>query len=223
MTPVALALVWLASAPMPVFALPPANGAQRPSAGPAQVRPAPPQGPATRAQLCHTKSIPAVTPTSDFELGADGTAHHKPTGLTWMRCALGQKWDGKTCTGTASSYDWQAALKAAVDFNAAGGYAGHKDWRVPNIKELDSIFELQCAWPAVNLTVFPATPQYRFWSSTAGYRYPKDYALYANFENSYTDDQKASDAYHVRLVRGGAGEAAFDAKVVPRKSATMGR
>ena len=61
----------------------------------------------------------------------DGTVTDPNTGLTWMRCAMGQTWDGSTCTGTASTYtfDQANALSGTVTF------AGQNDWRIPNIRE----------------------------------------------------------------------------------------
>ena len=47
-------------------------------------------------QHCDNK-FPESTPTSAFTLYEDGTAVHHKTGLMWMRCALGQTWDGSTC------------------------------------------------------------------------------------------------------------------------------
>ncbi|MDP2902572.1 MAG: hypothetical protein Q8N96_05635 [Methylovulum sp.] len=44
-----------------------------------------------------------TTPTSDFTDNNDGTVTHKTTGLTWMRCAMGQTWTGAACTGTADT------------------------------------------------------------------------------------------------------------------------
>lgn len=129
-----------------------------------------------------------------------------------MRCALGQTWTGTTCAGAPVSHDWQGALIAAAGFNAADGHAGFKDWRLPNIKELDSLVELQCVRPSLNAGVFPATPDCRFWTSTPGFRSQKEAGLYVNFMHGYTDDQRAEDAYHVRLVRGGQGLDDFDGK-----------
>lgn len=163
-------------------------------------------------QVCKPKSIQASTPTADFVMRRDGTVTHKLTGLVWMRCALGQKWNGKTCTGTPATYEWQQALQAASAFNTGAGFAGHIDWRLPNIKELDSIVEVQCHKPSINLHVFPETPAGRFWSGTFDTRHPKNYALFVDFADGYGDDGRASFAYSVRLVRGGQQFAEFDRK-----------
>lgn len=168
-------------------------------------------GASEAAQRCLQDSLPATTPTADFVDNHDGTVLHRLTGLVWMRCALGQTWDGATCIGQPGSYPWEQALGEVANFNKAGGFAGNRDWRLPNIKELDSIIELQCSFPAINLSVFPSTPEWRFWSSSPDFRHPVDSALHANFRNGYTDDSRTNEAYHVRLVHGGMGFDAFDA------------
>ncbi|MDP2902124.1 MAG: hypothetical protein Q8N96_03325 [Methylovulum sp.] len=38
-----------------------------------------------------------TTPTSEFIINNDGTVTHKTTGLTWMRCAMGQTGRVGTC------------------------------------------------------------------------------------------------------------------------------
>ena len=113
------------------------------------------------AQTCRNDITP-TTPTQDFTLHDDGTVTHNKTGLMWMRCALGQNWNGATCTGTAQGYTWQPALQAAE----GSSFAGYGDWRLPDVKELSSIVEQACINPAINATVFPATLNNWYWSAS---------------------------------------------------------
>jgi hypothetical protein len=107
-------------------------------------------------------SIIAVNPNSNFTIHKDGTVSHNTTGLMWMRCSLGQKWDGKTCAGSPTMYTWKEALQAGAHYE----FAGYADWRLPNKNELESIVEERCYSPAVNSTVFLNTPPVFFWSSS---------------------------------------------------------
>jgi hypothetical protein len=144
-----------------------------------------------------TATVPATTPDSRFSNNDDGTVTDIRTGLVWKRCSEGQAWDGTTCAGTASTYTWQTALQAG----AASAYAGKSDWRLPNIKELDSIVERQCYSPAINSTIFPNTPASVFWSGSpyAG----SYYAWLVHFYYGYDSYDYRSDSFYVRLVRGG--------------------
>lgn len=122
-------------------------------------------GPAL-AQTCQPASIPASTPDSQLQDNGDGTVTALKTGLMWKQCAEGLS--GSDCaTGSLIEFNiWQQALQRAQTVNSGGGYAGFTDWRVPNIKELASLTELQCMQPAINLTRFPNTPNNYFWSSS---------------------------------------------------------
>ncbi|TWI71696.1 uncharacterized protein DUF1566 [Desulfobotulus alkaliphilus] len=143
-------------------------------------------------------AITSTTPTVDFDIHADGTVTHKPTGLVWMRCSLGQDWDGSTCTGSAITRNWQGALQAAQDSN----FAGHNDWRLPNIKELESIVEERCFSPVINAAVFPQTPSSRFWSSSPGAN-GSGGAWHLLFGYGGVNLGSKASNYQVRLVRGG--------------------
>jgi len=121
--------------------------------------------------------------------------------LVWKRCSEGQTWNSTTCTGTASTFTWGQALQQAQTVNI-NGFAGFSDWRVPNLKELSSIVERQCRAPAINVSIFPATPNLVYWTATPSI---------ANAANAWAIDLNLgirgdilkSSANNLRLVRGG--------------------
>jgi hypothetical protein len=146
------------------------------------------------AQICGETA--ANTPTRRFVINANATVTDLATGLVWKRCSEGQtwyeNWNGAGCTGDITVFSWKGALQAGSD----AVFAGANDWRLPNSKELFSLVERKCFDPAINLTVFPATPSWEFWSSSPA-------AKWVNFR---TGDVSHSDSYlsrAVRLVRGG--------------------
>ena len=156
-------------------------------------------------------AVQASTPTAQFTLHADGTTTDTATGLMWMRCSLGQTWDGSTCTGTTTTYTWQQALQVAQDINSgasnadndnAAGFAGHTDWRLPNKNELESIIEQRCWSPAINAAIFPGTPSNWFWSSSP-YANATLNAWYVGFSNGGDRWSSKSSSNGVRLVRAG--------------------
>jgi hypothetical protein len=101
-------------------------------------------------------------------------------------------------TGTANVYDWQQALEAPDGYS----FAGYSDWRLPNIKELSSIIEQRCYNPAINLSVFPATPGSYFWSSSPDAD-GSEVAWNVDFGYGYADNNLRNFNLHVRLVRSG--------------------
>jgi hypothetical protein len=154
---------------------------------------------AAQGQTCRTEAeIPSSTPTADFVDHGDGTVTHKKTGLMWMKCPLGQS--GPDCaTGSADTYTWEQALETADGHS----FAGYSDWRLPNVKELRSIVEQRCYGPAINLSVFPATPGSYFWSSSPNAS-NSGYAWHVYFDYGYDDySYSRGHALLVRLVRSG--------------------
>jgi hypothetical protein len=113
-------------------------------------------------QTCRS-NLEESTPTSRFVFSDNGTVTDTETEITWMRCAMGQKWDGKTCTGKAHEYSWQEAKDAISELNS-NTFGEPGSWRLPLVPELASIVERKCFEPRVNLTVFPATPSKAFWT-----------------------------------------------------------
>ena len=152
--------------------------------------------PAVPAQTCNPAIRPSAPDSRYVINAAQGTVLDKQTGLTWKRCVEGQS--GALCGAGSEAYlNWGAALRQAE----ASTFAGYKDWRLPNSKELESLVEVACYDPAINATVFPNDPTYWVWASSP-------YAHYANgawLVNFGTGDSYGTrnDDGAVRLVRGG--------------------
>ncbi len=153
-------------------------------------------------------AIVASTPSSFFEFDKldkvpDGMAIQRPTNLAWMRCALGQSWDGQTCTGSADLLTWQQALQAAEQFE----FGGFSDWRLPDRNELDSIVEQRCWSPSINVEVFPDTPPLGFVTSSPfainNMRGAPAQVWFVAFDDGDLIAEDSDALFHVRLVRGG--------------------
>ncbi|SPE54809.1 conserved exported hypothetical protein [Verrucomicrobia bacterium] len=65
---------------------------------------------------------------NDFHDNGDGTITDRATGLAWTKADSGK------------GMNWQAALEWAQKKNAEK-FLGHDDWRLPNVKELQSIVD----------------------------------------------------------------------------------
>ena len=152
----------------------------------------------TKATADCNPAVPETTPDSDFTLYNDGTVTHNTTGLMWMRCLLGQTWDGTTCSGSVQGYTWQNALQAATGY----AFAGYSDWRLPNKNELASIVEEACFNPSINTSVFPNAPASSVWSSSP-YAGGSDGAWHVHFGGGGVVNGGKTHLGHVRLVRGG--------------------
>ncbi len=83
------------------------------------------------------------------------------TKLIWRRCAEGLVLRNGACMGTASTFRHVQALARARSEAAATGIA----WRLPSVKELETILDIRRSNPAIDPTAFPATPADYFWSS----------------------------------------------------------
>lgn len=148
--------------------------------------------------------IPRVAPDARYDLSDPLVVTDTVTGLVWKRCPEGRS--GAGCdAGSTAAMIWSDALNAADAANEAN-YAGHADWRLPNLIELRSLVERGCYDPAINTNVFPGTEIASYWSSTT-YVPMADFAwiVFFNYGSPFVV-YKNSD-FRVRLVRGGQGPA----------------
>lgn len=140
------------------------------------------------AQECRT-DIVGSTPNSRFEIISNGNeVKDSKTNLVWQRCTIGQSWNGNQCAGNATAMNWKNAMNEAVK---AGS-----NYRVPNIKELQSITEVRCFDPAINISIFPNTPKgpfnVQYWSSTPDMQ-TKEYIYTMQLKFGLIDAMKKND------------------------------
>ena len=136
----------------------------------------------------------------------DGTVTDLTTALVWMRCSVGQTWTGSDCSGSSSTYIWDDAnlLTGTVTF------AGNSDWRLPNMRELQTIVDRAKFGPATDSVAFPSTASSTYWSATA-YLGVSTSAWYVNFGGGDVHGADKSSALQVRLVRAGQTPGLLDA------------
>ena len=105
---------------------------------------------------------------SHYQDNLDGTITDNATGLMWVK-------NPSLCGGSTYPNTWASDLNKpnimtwanAITNCEALDYAGHNDWRLPNIKELVSIVNFSRQIPAVDPTIFTVAPTYfDYWSST---------------------------------------------------------
>ncbi|MEY4978521.1 MAG: hypothetical protein RLZZ352_791 [Pseudomonadota bacterium] len=113
------------------------------------------------------------------------------TGLTWRRCSEGQTWRGSACTGTAATFTHEGAVTQAKT---------QVGWRLPNVKELVSIVDKTRSTPAIETTVFPATPSGWYWTATP-YAGEASFAWSVSFNVGYVNGNYRNSSLHIRLVR----------------------
>lgn len=122
-----------------------------------------------------------TAPRERFLENNDGTVTDVSTGLMWSQCLAGQTVTGSICSGNYDDRDpyqnqnlayRESSWRRALDYADQSTLAGHSDWRVPSIKELQSIMEYSCRSYKLNSDIFPpSAPEANaqgmtLWSST---------------------------------------------------------
>ncbi len=146
---------------------------------------------------------------------ADGTITDARTGLTWEKLS-----DDGSIHDRDWEYTWGEAFASKVAGLNAIAFAGHIDWRVPNVNELQTLANYGAyagaVWPAFNLgctagcTVLTCSCSWRvgyssgfYWTSTS-VTYAPQYAWILMSHDGAVDGQAKSAYRHVRAVCGGS-------------------
>ncbi|HEY2774293.1 MAG TPA: DUF1566 domain-containing protein [Candidatus Binatia bacterium] len=140
----------------------------------------------------------------------DGTITDNATGLTWEKLS-----DDGSIHDKDNTYTWNNALGKVASLNA-GNFAGHNDWRLPNLDELQTLMMVGTSQPAIasqfrtacsagcSVTTCSCTTSDWYWSSTT-YVDTTSEAWFIDFTNGYTDtDTKTDNLNFARAVRGGS-------------------
>lgn len=111
----------------------------------------------------------------------------KVTGLVW------QKRDDQNDSGRRT---WEDAL----DYCECLDLGGHTDWRLPNVRELESLSDATLYHPAIDPLFDCRTSGY--WSSSSEDMAGSS-AWYVHFDHGYVDNDTKTWTNYVRCVRGG--------------------
>ena len=140
-----------------------------------------------------------------YKVLQDGTVQDMNTGLIWeVKC---------DCPGSlhhvSNTYVWsgdgtqETIWDWLEDINAEGGagYAGHDDWRIANLRELQSIVDYELFDPAID-PIFGPTHIFFYWSSTTDATSPSHaWIVYFGGGDVFADAKNGTRP--VRAVRGG--------------------
>jgi len=141
----------------------------------------------------------------------DGTISDLETGLIWEKLLADD-----SVHDYSKLYSWYEAFETKIAaLNQGAGFAGHTDWRLPNINELQSLADYGRENPAIN-PIFntgcssagctgascSCTRPFHYWSSTSSNVRPSG-AWLVSFDAGYVVTDVKTNLYYVRAVRGG--------------------
>lgn len=123
---------------------------------------------------------------SHFADNGNGTITDNYTGLIWQK------------TPSINTMTWEKALI----YSDTSTLSGKTDWRLPNVKELQSLNDVSLTNPSFSNTVFPGIVSGNYWSSTTLLN-PTSKAWDINIAYGIVSQNDKILSEHVILVRGG--------------------
>jgi hypothetical protein len=152
---------------------------------------------------------PAYGAALAYQDNGDGTITDLNTGLMWEK-----KSDDGSIHDWDTTYTWLNALGVFIPALNTAEFAGYDDWRLPNVKELQSIVNYGAVNPAVSavfntgcaagctVLTCSCTASSSHWSSTA-YEAPS-FAWFVVFADGGVLVADKTALFSVRAVRGGS-------------------
>ena len=169
---------------------------------------------------CDTSSALGACPGNpagqDGELGKGTARSYTDNGATIIDNTTALEWEKLDSSDASPNllnlhdvdnlYTWAEAFQKIADLNTAN-FAGHNDWRLPNINELQTLADYGLFNPAIgpvfNNGVDSFTQSSIYWSSTSIQNWPP-FAWLVYFFDGRVDGNDKTNGFYVRAVRSGS-------------------
>ncbi len=117
--------------------------------------------------------------------------------IEWLRCSVGQRWNGSECSGNIVNLSLDMVPKALEIANEQLGGG----WRLPSKAELKSIVCKECPSPKIDKEIFPNTDNAPYWTGDQSIFNSKFYVS-VNFHTGFSFNRFSPiKELAVRLVR----------------------
>ncbi len=117
--------------------------------------------------------------------------------IEWLRCSVGQRWNGSECSGNIVNLSLDMVPKALeIAAEQLGG-----GWRLPSKAELKSIVCKECPSPKINKEIFPNTDNAPYWTGDQSI-FNRKFYVSVNFHTGFSFNRFSPiKELAVRLVR----------------------
>lgn len=150
--------------------------------------------------LAQTTGSPAERPSAEPATPTQlrqFTIRDRANGVEWLRCSVGQVWNGFTCMGEPRMLSLDEARSAAAMARAELG----GEWRLPTLQELEKLVCKDCEPPKIDSRLFPRTSAAPYWTESKN-RWSVGRYWTVNFFTGYTFGRNMPGmARYVRLVQ----------------------
>ena len=117
--------------------------------------------------------------------------------IEWLRCSVGQRWNGNECSGNIINLSLDMVPKALEIANEQLG----GEWRLPSKAELKSLICKECTSPKIDKKIFPNTDNAPYWTGEKSIFNSKFYVS-VNFHTGFSFNRFSPiKELAVRLVR----------------------
>ena len=130
----------------------------------------------------------------------EGTVLDKETNLMWSQCPVGFSFVAGVCESGPDTADDKSIWGESFALAASSNLGGFSDWRIPNIKELQTLMARACNNQALNAAAFPELANDSIWSATPNVRVDSR-AWVVNKADAISSTQTKGSTNYVYLVR----------------------